>query len=174
MTRTDSRDYEWYALCCAPQRELAAGEILSREGFATFVPVAKEMRFANGAARARWQKREVEIPLMPRYVLIGMSDATPGWPRVFAFMRPSKFRRKLITGIIGADDKPQRIRHESIRPFMLRHASGEFNAPSYHAFMATSAEFAVGDEVSPREGFKGKVINIDGPEAWMETQLTGS
>ena len=71
MSRLDSREYDWFVLCVAPQRELAVEKILGGEGFATFVPTRREFRFANHIARMKKRKTEKTYPLFPRYILLG-------------------------------------------------------------------------------------------------------
>jgi len=134
MSRLDSRAYRWFVLCVPPQRELAVQKVMAREGFATFVPVAKEWKFTNAAARARMKKSEVKLPLMPRYVFLGMSDQTPGWGRVFCFTQffaprkeddgqvwlerlgtPTYRPRRIITGVIGFNGRPYEVPHDTVK-----------------------------------------------------------
>ncbi len=131
MSRLDSSAFAWFVLCVRAQTELATEKIMgpSGEGFATFLPVSREFKFANGPARARMQKTEVALPIMPRYVFLGMSGLTPGWERVFCYTGIfNRYKRRIVTGVLGVDGKPCRVRHEPLRLFMLRHSKGEFNA----------------------------------------------
>ncbi len=176
MKKLDSREYAWFVLCVPPQRELAVEKILSAEGYATFTPVTKKYGFANGAARARKQKTEVAIPLIPRYVFIGMSDRTPGWDRVWCYTGIfNKFRHRIATGVLGVDGKPCQVRHEPLRQFMLRHSSGAFNSPSYHRYMRqTGREFEPGDMVvTDDELFTGRVIEITDNRARVFIDIFG-
>lgn len=168
MSRLDSRKFKWFVLCTAPQRELAVQKIMDREGFATFVPVREKPKFVNGAARARMEKILVELPIMPRYVFVGMSDRTPGWERVYCFTGTLNYRReRVITGVLGVDGKPAEVRHEPLRLFMLRHSSGEFNAPGYHRKMRqTGREFGPGDTVTREDdSITFQVIDIEDGKA---------
>ncbi len=175
MSRLDSSAFAWYVLVVPPQRELAVQQVMDREGFATFVPVTKKYDFANGAARARMQKTEVALPIMPRYIFIGMSDRTPGFERVFSYTGIfNKFKRRIATGVLGVDGKPCQVRHEPLRKFMLRHSSGAFNSPSYHKHMKTHREFEVGDMViTEDELFTGRVIDITGNRARVFIEIFG-
>ncbi len=177
MKRLDSRNYDWFVLVVPPQRELAVEKILSDdEGFATFVPVTRKYDFANGAARARMEKTEVLLPLMPRYVFLGMkSGRTPGWDRVFCYTGIfNRYKRRIATGVLGVDGKPCQVRHEPLRLFMLRHSSGSFNAPSYHKHMQTHREFSVGDTVQTEdELFTGRVIDITDNRARVFIDIFG-
>ena len=163
MTRLDSRAFRWFVLCVPPQTELAVEKIMGAEGFATFVPVARKPKFANAAARARMEKTETDLPIMPRYVFLGKSDRTPGWERVFCYtsiFNPHK--RRLATGVLGMNGQPCQVRHEPLRLFMLRHNSGEFNAPGYHKRMRqTGREFGPGDMVTTEgDSITFRVIDI--------------
>ncbi len=187
MSRLDSRDYRWFVLCVPPQKELAVERIMGAEGFATFVPVAKEHKFANAAARGRMDKKLVSLPLMPRYVFLGMSDNTPGWARVFCYTSIfNRHKQRIATGVIGMNGRPYEVPHDTvrgkdgkpdrvgIRTFMLRHNAGEFNAPSYHKYMQTHREFEPGDMViTEDELFTGKVIEIDGHTALLDLEIFG-
>ncbi len=169
MSRLDSREYSWYVLCVPPQKELAVEKIMGGEGFATFVPVTKKYDFANGAARARMIKTEIRLPIMPRYVFLGMKTGlTPGWDRVFCYTGIfNKFRHRIATGVLGVDGKPAEVRHEPLRKFMLRHSAGVFNAPEYHKKMRqTGREFGPGDTVTTEgEGITFKVLEIEDGKA---------
>ncbi len=168
MSRLNSREYSWYVLCVPPQKELAVEKIMSAEGFATFVPIKREHKFANAAARARKIKTEIVLPIMPRYIFLGMAPGkSPGWERVFCFTGIFNYRRhRVITGVLGVDGKPCWVRHEPLRRFMLRHSSGEFNAPSYHKLMETHREFEPGDMVQTEDQmFEGRVVEIEGNRA---------
>ena len=181
-----SRAYRWFVLCVPPQKELAVQQIMDREGFATFVPVAKEHKFANGAARARAEKTLASVPLMPRYVFIGMNDNTPGWERVFCFTSIFNPRKERVaTGVIGMNGEPYEVPHDTIRikgqpdrigirAFMLRHNAGEFNAPSYHKHMQTHREFEPGDTViTEDELFTGRVVDITDATARVFIDIFG-
>ena len=175
MSRLDSREFEWYVLCVPPQKELAVETIVGGEGFATFVPVKREHKFANEAARARMKKTEVVLPIMPRYIFLGMSDRTPDWDRVWCYTGIfNRYKHRIATGVLGANGRPCRVRHEPLRKFMLRHSAGEFNAPSYHKFMQTHREFEVGDMVvTEDELFTGRVINITDNRARVFIEIFG-
>ncbi len=170
MSRLDSREYSWFVLCVPPQREIAVEQIMGPdgEGFATFVPVTIRYDFANGAARARMIKTEIKLPIMPRYVFIGMSDRTPGFERVFCYTGIfNRYKHRIATGVLSLDGKPCQVRHEPLRKFMLRHSAGQFNAPLYHRKMRqTGREFGPGDMVTTEgEGFEFQVLDIEDGKA---------
>ena len=188
MSRLDSREYNWYVLCVPAQEELAVQKIMDGEGFATFVPVAIKPKFANAAALARMVKVEVALPIMPRYMFIGMSDRTPGWARVFCYTGIfNRYKRRLATGVLGVNGKPAEVRHDTIkgkngepdmpglRAFMLRHSKGEFNAPGYHKKMRqTGREFGPGDTVTTEgEGITFRVIDIEDGKAGGFVKMFG-
>ncbi len=170
MSRLDSSAFAWFVLCVRAQTELATEKIMGPggEGFATFLPVKREFKFANGPARARMQKTEVALPIMPRYLFLGMSGLTPGWERVFCFTSIfNRYKRRIVTGVLGVDGKPCRVRHEPLRLFMLRHSKGEFNAPGYHKKMRqTGREFGPGDTVTTEgDSITFKVLDIEDGKA---------
>ncbi len=176
MSRLESRAFAWFVLCCRSQTELVVEKIIGAEGFATFVPVARKPKFANAAAKARMEKTEIDRPIMPRYVFFGMSDNTPGWARVFCYtgiFNPRK--RRIATGVLGVDGKPCQVRHEPLRLFMLRHSSGEFNAPGYHKKMRqTGREFGPGDMVTNEgESVAFRVIEIEDGKAGGFVKMFG-
>ncbi len=167
MSRLDSREYIWYVLCVPPQRELAVQQIMDREGFATFVPVKREFKFANGPARARMKKTASALPIMPRYVFLGMNPGkTPGWDRVFCYTSIfNRYKHRIASGVLGVDGKPCRVRHDPLRRFMLRHSAGAFNAPGYHSQMRqTGREFGPGDMVTT-ESITFRVVDIEDGKA---------
>lgn len=172
----DSRDFHWYVACVPPQRELAVEQTLAGEGYATFVPVAREHQFANEAAAGRDLKHRVAVPIMPRYIFLGlMPGLTPGWDRVYCYCGPlNHHKRRLITGVLGVDGEPVRVRHDQLRSLMLRHSSGEFNAPESHRYMRLHHEFGPGDMVTTEgELFRGLVIEIEDREALVEVEIFG-
>ncbi len=176
MTRLDSREFRWYVLVTPPQKELAVEKIMSAEGYAAFVPVSRQHKYANEAARARKVKTEIALPIMPRYVFLGMSDRTPGWERVFCFTGIFNYRReRVLTGVLGVDGKPCQVRHEPLRQFMLRHSAGAFNSPSYHRYMRqTGREFEPGDMVvTDDQLFTGRVIEITDDRARVFIDIFG-
>ena len=175
MSRLDSREYDWFVLCVAPQRELAVEKILGGEGFATFVPTRREFRFANHIARMKKCKTEKTYPLMPRYIFVGMSDRTPGWERIFCFTGALNYRReRIISSVIFMNGKPYQIPHDPIHDLMDRFNHGHFNCPEREKYMQTYREFKVGDEVLTEDGlFEGRVKEIDGNIATMLVNIFG-
>ncbi len=175
MSRLDSRAFRWFVLCVPPQRELFAKGVLKDEGFAVFVPVAREPKFANGAARARMIKTEVSVPIMPRYVFLGMNKHTPGWFGALRFT--------MITGVIWHGGKPYQVPHDSrvgttprpgIRELMWRHNRGEFDSPDHHKYMQTHNEFEEGADVITDLGFEGRVEKITEDKAKVLIEILGS
>lgn len=171
--RLDSRSYRWFALRVTPQQETLAATILADRGFATFVPVRRQWEFANGANRARVIKGEKMRPLMPGYVFIGMGDGTPGWSRALCF--------RFVHGVIGLEGEPMEIPHDDrpgrpgLRQLMWRQAGGEFNAPDYQRWQAsTQRTWEIGDVVTtPDEVLRGKVLDVDGDQAVLLAEFLG-
>lgn len=171
--RNDSRAYAWFVVVVPPQKELAAERILGKEGFATFVPVRREYRYANKIARAQGRKTERRFALMPRYLFLGMGAGTPGWDRVVCY--------RLVQGIIGHEGRPLEVPHDTchgqpgLRDLMWRHNAGDFNAPGYQRYMETHREFGPGDDVlAIDENLKGKVIEIIEDRARVELPFFGA
>ena len=178
MTRLDSRDYTWYALCVPPQRELVVEKILANAGFAVFVPLRMEYRFANRAGRGRREKIERKYPIIPRIVFIGMNGHTPGWWGVLRF--------RIVTSIIGRGNIPAVIPHDTrpatntmperpgLRHLIWRYNEGQFMAPSHQQYMVTQREFEVGDLVqTDDELFVGRVVELSGNMATVFIELFG-
>ena len=164
-SRLDSREYNWFVLCVPPQRELVAEHILRDAGFAVFVPTKVEFKFANKIARCKGVKTERILPIMPRYVFIGMNEHTPGWAGVFRF--------EIVTSLIWFDGKPYEVPHDPLRRFMWRHSAGEFSAPDHHRYMQTHREFEEGADVISDLGIEGKVTKITGNMAKVLIELLG-
>ncbi len=166
MSRLDLREYRWFVLCTPPQREFLAELLLSREGFATFIPTRREWRFNNHVARMKRIKTERTYPLMPRYLFVGMSDHTPGWRGIFRF--------GVVTSVIGVDNVPEVVRYQPLHDLMQRHNAGRFRAPLAHQYMQTHREFKVGDRVLTDDGlFEGKVKEIKGNMAKVFIEIFG-
>lgn len=183
MSRLDSREYHWFVLCVPPQREKAVKIILTDVGFATFVPMKFEPKFANRAARARMKKTQVELPIMPGYCFLGMNSNTPGWAGALRF--------RIITGILWHGGKPYEVPHDTrpghkgrdgapdvperpgLRDLMWRHNAGAFNAPGHHSYMQTHDEFEEGDNVTSIAGLEGRVTKITGNRAKFLVNILG-
>lgn len=165
--RLDSRAYNWFILCVPPRREFAVERILGDAGFAVFVPARTEWRFSNRIARKRKQKKEITLALMPRYLFLGMSDATPGWHGALKF--------KVVTSIIHLDGKPYEVPGNAVSDMMWRHNNGKFRAPGMQKYMETRREFEVGDKVLTEDGlFEGRVQEITPPFARVLIKMLGS
>lgn len=193
-SRLDSRSYDWFAVTTRPQREIVAATILEKQGFAVFVPTETRWRWVTHKNRIRKRKFEVEYPLIPRYVFIGMNAGTPGFEGLFCFMqqlddhspmtsphmldKPRGLQHRLITGIIGHQGVPVQIPHDGpqgLRNLMWLHSGGKFRAPSYHRYMETHREYQVGDRVEVDGGiFEGKVTEVTSEGAKVLVEFFGS
>lgn len=189
MSRLDSRDYRWFAICVPPQKEFVFQRLLDGDGFATFVPTRKVWRFRNHQARVQGKKHEVEYPIMPRYVFVGMNDHTPGWAEVFRYRvffdrvsedqlrrrdRPGYRDRHVKASIVGFDGQPYQIPNRPLYNLMLAHNAGTFNAPDSHKYMQTHYEFGPDDRVITDDGlFEGRVQEISGNMAKVFIEIFG-
>lgn len=150
-----------------PQKERVFQRLLDGDGFATFVPLKTEWRFTNAVTRIKVKKREVQYPLMPRYVFVGMNTRTPGWASVFRFdiIRPR---------VISLQGHPYEIPNGPLYRLMRSHNQGRFNAPDAHRYMQTHQEFEVNDRVLVEGGlFEGRVVEITGRIAKVLVGLLG-
>lgn len=169
--RTDPKAYRWFALTVPPQREKAVNGILQNAGFATFLPVRREFRYANRVQRMKRKKKLESFPLIPGYVFVGMNEHTPGWWNILRF--------GIITGIIGHDGRPVEIpSDESARglgKLMADDSAGRYNAPGVHAHMKTFKEFRVGDRVLTEDRlFEGRVIEMRDTRAKVMVEIFGT
>ena len=174
MSRLDSRAFRWFVLCVPPQAELAAKRILKDAGFAVFVPTEIKRKITFNAAYRNGVETERTLPIMPRYVFLGMNEHTPGWAGVFRF--------RIVTGVIWHAGKPYQVPHDSrvgttprpgIRELMWRHNRGEFDSPDHHKYMQTHHEFEEGADVITDLGMIGRVEKITEDRAQVLVEILG-
>lgn len=155
----------WYILWVPPQKEFVAQTILSRYGLTTSVPVRREWRRFSRYTR---EKRLVDFPLVPRYVLTGFPGREIAWLSVLTL--------PVVSSVIGIDGAPYRVPRDQIAEHLRRYASG-LEAPQEQRYMVTHKEFAVGDEVEitagPFTGHRVPVKEIRGATAKAMMTLLG-
>lgn len=161
----DAPQLLWYALLTPPGREFVAQKILRRYGLRTFVPVRREYRRKNKFVRDKVLK---EYPIAPRYVFAGFPRGTPLWFDLFALPN--------ISGVVGLEDDPTRIRSGAMVKFITK-TGGGLNAPEAQRFMRTHHEFSVGQMVEvidgPFKDHKIRVVAIRGAKAALMLELFG-
>lgn len=147
----------WYALYVRPQKEFVAQIILERYGVTTYVPVRRDWRRRNKYTK---EKRLTSYPLAPRYVFAGFPPGIPLWFDLFNL--------PLISGVVGIDDVPMRLKTPDVVSLLRKHPNGVV-APKEQKHMQTGKEFAVGDNVEvvggPFDGMKAPVTSIKGSRA---------
>lgn len=160
----------WYAVMVRGGTEFAVEALLERRGFVALVPLRTEYRRVN---RYVQRKREVSFPLVVRYVFVGFEpaqlgrDSAPPWHRVFSI--------SMVQAVVGADDRPWRMRGKETAEFLKEHA--RHVAPKEQQHMRTHREFAAGDLVRVVEGslagMEITVHRIVGTEARVLMPLFG-
>ena len=164
--------YDWFPLRVVPGKERLARILLEDRGLVTFCPVETRWRNANRADRARRNKRRMTYPLHPGLVFVGLTQPYR-WADVFA--------APVVRSVISlAPDRPRRIRHDAVWRLMVRFGQGRFVRPDEQRWMATGAEFGVGDTVrvtsGVMEGRRFEVAAITGSTArlfghWFGAEL---
>ncbi len=63
----------WYLVYCKPRQETVARENLERQGYATYLPLLREVRRRQG------RRVTVVAPMFPRYLFIHLSSQSDNW-----------------------------------------------------------------------------------------------
>lgn len=63
----------WYLVYCKPRQELTARRNLERQGYATYLPLARQGRRRGGRVSS------VVAPMFPRYLFIRLNEQTDNW-----------------------------------------------------------------------------------------------
>jgi len=165
----DPSDFAWFVALVPPGREKAARTIFRNIGLKTptiYVPMRREFRHANKFTRTKRLKRAIEYPIAPGYCFIGHDRRyPPKWGLVFRF--------GIVRGTLGQDGIPAPLSADIVASMMDRESRHEFAAPEYQRWMETHHEWALGDMVTDGT-LRGKVIEICGSMATIETQLFGT
>lgn len=156
---------DWYAVRVQGGKEFLAEEMVKGRGVAAVAPQRHVWRRAS-----RYDKRKVMVtlPLLPRYLFVGLTS--PGeWSRVLSL--------PMVHGVIGVAGRPERVRREQLERLMRRAASGAFVAPERQRHMRSGREFDVGQKVEivtgPFEGAVVEVSALNGPTARVLLDLFG-
>lgn len=162
-------ELNWYAVRTPPMREFDAETILRKHGYAIICPVRiKSVR----ASRTTRKKKQVEVPLIPGYVLMGFKGA-PNWHELFRFGR----RQELITGVCGYRGRAQAIPESSMNwvAKMIKTTNVEVADKEQHGLGAESLRR--GDKVEVLTGpLSGTIVSIDelkGDSAMCLVELFG-
>lgn len=145
--------YDWFPLRVVSGKERLARILLEDRGLATFCPVETRWRHANRADQARRSKRPITYPLHPGLLFVGLTPPHR-WADVFA--------APVVRSVISlAPDRPRRIRHDAVWRLMVRFGQGRFVRPKEQRWMATGAEFEVGDTVRVISGvMEGRTFEV--------------
>lgn len=134
----------WFAIRCAPQRELAVEAMLRRKGYDVFLPTETKYRLVS-----RHAKRRVAVvyPLFSRYIFVGGKFS---WLHLMA--------ERHITGCVGFNGTPAPISEAEIQK--LRNMSGD--VPHRHSVNPHRA-LRVGELAEIQAGpFQGQVVQVEG------------
>lgn len=101
-----SRERRWHVVMSHPRKEVFAEEMLSRQGFETFVPWLPLRRRLRGGDK--WDRR----PLFPRYLFVRFDPSEQGWGSVYgtygvttmlsAGRRPLAVPRGIVEALVEA------------------------------------------------------------------------
>lgn len=147
------------------KRVFVPEHILRRAGFAVFLPVKKvwcrKHRFTT-------EQELVAFPIVADWLFVGWSLSEARWHELAAL--------KVVTGVLGSDGRPVRIKGKTVAKLMQRWGDG---VPPAVRRVAVDAQrgLAAGDPVrvlsGPFEDFKGDVIDVDGTGARVAIDIFG-
>lgn len=134
----------WFAIRCAPQREIAVEAMLRRKGYDVFLPTETKMRRLRRGAK----KREmVTYPTFTGYLFV---KAPVPWLHLMA--------ERHVMGFVGFDGSPAPIAEAEIAK--LKNMSG--NVPHRHSVNPHRA-LRTGELAEIQAGpFAGQVVKIEG------------
>ena len=134
----------WFAIRCAPQREIAVEAMLRRKGYDVFLPTEVKSRRVGGRIGKR---KAVVYPMFSRYIFIGGSFS---WLHLMA--------ERHVTGVVGCDCVPSPIKDEAIEK--LRNMSSA--VPHIHSVNPHRA-LRLGELAEIQVGpFAGQIVKIEG------------
>jgi len=132
----------WFAIRCAPQREIAVEAMLRRKGYDVFLPI--EVKSKKVGKR---KYMPVRYPMFGRYIFVGGSFS---WLHLMA--------ERHVTGVVGCDSVPSPIKDEAIEK--LRNMSSA--VPHIHSVNPHRA-LRLGELAEIQVGpFAGQIVKIEG------------
>lgn len=148
-------DLDWYAVRTPPLKEFVAEQILWSRGYAVICPVlGKKMRASRYAKRKR---RDIEVPLLSSYVLIGFRGE-PDWHELFSFGR----RQGLVTAVCGFNGKAQVIPESSMKWIARMSQTTNVNVIDAKNYGLGAGNFRRGDRADVISGpLSGHTVRID-------------
>lgn len=153
MPKFQVDNLHWYALRAPANKELATAETLARRGYSCLVPTETKFRRANRYAK---RKREIILPIFPRYVFCGFAERTPPWYDVF--------RLPLVQGVVSitTDGEPSEMRRAAITDLIRVYGTDPHRAPRPEQHMRTHREFSVGQTVTITDGaYADRTVIVD-------------
>lgn len=158
---------DWYALRARPATERLVADRLGSLGVPCAVPIKIEYRRRSRVAKT---KEAVTLPVLTGYVFAAVA---PGrWGAVLGVRH--------VSGVLGVEGVPTRMRAAQLAAFCRRSAAGAFSAPEHQRHMRTGREFSVGQKVEvfgTRTPFDGRVVEVAelrGEVAQVVMQMLGS
>lgn len=135
----------WFAIRTAAQRERAVELVLSRKGYAVFLPLEFKTRYRGKSRGARKEHQIIALPLFPRYLFVGGEF---NWPELMS--------ERHVVGVVGFNGRPAPIRDEEMN--RVREI-----ASSLPTLEPKKRSPRVGDLVKINGGaFAGHVVKIEG------------
>lgn len=147
-------DLDWYAVRTPPPREFVAEEILEKFGYAIICPVlGKKMR----VSRHTKKRRDIEVPLLPSYVLMGFKG-DPDWHKLFSFGR----RQNLVVAVCGFGGEARVIPERSMNWIARMMHTANVDVVDAQEHGLGHQGLAPGDRADVLAGpFQGHVVKID-------------
>lgn len=146
-------DLHWYALRAPANKEHATAQILTRRGYLCLVPSETKFRRANRYAK---RKREITLPIFPRYCFVGFPTNPPPWYDIFSL--------PLVQGVVSVttDGEPSQMKLSAIQHLVRVYGQQPLRAPRPEQFMHTKREFKEGDEARIVEGaYADRTVKVD-------------
>ena len=134
----------WFAIRCAPQREIAVEAMLRRKGYDVFLPIEVKSKKIGKSPK---KYKAVVYPMFTRYLFVA---APVPWLHLMA--------ERHVTGVMGCDCVPSPIKDEAIEK--LRNMSSA--VPHIHSVNPHRA-LRLGELAEIQVGpFAGQIVKIEG------------
>lgn len=147
-----------YAFRVAPQKELAAVDILTRRGFSAFTPVETKWRRIAGTRR----RTAKDVPMMVGYVFVAF-DRPEHWPQVFRF--------SMVKSVVGFGGRVAVLSEDQIAK--LHDLSGR-TVEHKLSYDSRKSSFGAGDMVTvDRKPMEVKIEEVRGKRARIIFELLG-
>lgn len=169
--KNEERDFRWFAIRVAPQREFAVEAMLRRQGIKVFLPT--EVKFRKTIKKGRRVSVPVTYPSFVRYLFVRKPFS---WLHLMA--------ERHITGVVGfegvpapiADAEIERLRSDSTSTVPHRHSVNPHRALRTGE-MAEICEGVFSGQIVKIEGLHGRkakvFLNLFGGQKLVEIDIAG-